>query len=76
MIHLNTEEFASICAVAKQAATLQGEDVIGALMKIGAFRVVQEVCITADRIERGNNMYEKMMRSKLDYEKKMLRKKK
>ncbi len=74
MIQLKNEEFAAICAVAKQATILQGEDSIGALMKIGAFRLVEDVVLTAERIEHGNNVFEKMMSSKLEEEKKQYRK--
>lgn len=76
MITLPDEEYFTICALAEQAAKLQGEDVIGALMKMGAFRIVDEIVVTAERVEHGKNVYEKMYDTKLAIEKEANRKKK
>ena len=73
MIQLKEKEFATICALAFDCSRFDGEDVIGSLMKRGAFRVVDSVVDTAEKIERANKTFQKLIHKDIEHEKLSIR---
>jgi len=73
MIQLEDKEFAAICALAFDCSRFDGEDVIGSLMKRGAFRVVDNQVDTAHKVEEGNKLFEKLRREDIEREKLSIR---
>lgn len=66
-VTLTEGEWASVCMLAVMGAHMANEDVPGALLKYGAFRLIHraELCVFSSEIEAGNDRYDEMITEKL-----------